>query len=271
MQDLTPNCTGGILWKNQCEADPFGSLRLKLCTRAQKMAVIDLSNPANLVSELFDPDEEVRKQFANRFSAQSLQFSEILAPAFARFSKLSSECHKTTQDALTCGFVHGVLDDLVTSTKLLLTGKLTASGNLFRQAIEGICMATMCSHSDTLCIGDREHSYWKLVETEDKMAEGHRAPTQLLKNYERLGVMENGAEQLKAIVSTYNKHSHAGVVAMACRMELRGEGMIFIGGHFDEGKIAAYEAELFHRIELAKQTVQMIDVLREKLRHQHAI
>ena len=38
-----------------------------------------------------------------------------------------------------------------------------------------------------------------------------------------------------------------------------------------EGKIAAYEAELFHRIELAKQTVQMIDVLREKLRHQHAI
>jgi hypothetical protein len=28
MQDLTPNCTGGILWKNQCEADPFGYIKL---------------------------------------------------------------------------------------------------------------------------------------------------------------------------------------------------------------------------------------------------
>ncbi|MBN3783257.1 hypothetical protein G3O06_37920 [Burkholderia sp. Ac-20345] len=41
--------------------------------------------------------------------------------------------------------VSGVLDDIVISTKLLLSGKGTAAGNLMRQAIEGVAMSLLCS------------------------------------------------------------------------------------------------------------------------------
>ncbi|MGY6235946.1 hypothetical protein [Burkholderia ambifaria] len=43
------------------------------------------------------------------------------------------------------GFVHGVFDNIVVSTKLLLAGKAAASGNIARQAIEGLAMAVLCS------------------------------------------------------------------------------------------------------------------------------
>ncbi|MFM0223093.1 hypothetical protein [Paraburkholderia dipogonis] len=44
----------------------------------------------------------------------------------------------TRRTALVAAFVFGVLDDLVVSTKLLLTGKLPAAGNLMRQVVEGV-------------------------------------------------------------------------------------------------------------------------------------
>lgn len=223
--------------------------------------VLDFSKPAVVVGELFDCDEAVRKQFQDRFSAQAVSFSEAIAPAFARFQRFSEEGKYCEQTALVCAFVHGILDDLVTSMKLLLTGKLSASGNLFRQAIEGICMAIMCSYQDKLSIGDQECNYWEMVRARAKEVEGHLATRQIVKNWDRLGMNRRGAEQLKETVAKYHQHSHAGILPMAYRMELGPNGLIYIGGHFDEAKVDGYDAELKQRIELAKLTVQMIDTV----------
>ena len=137
-----------------------------------KVPILDLSKPEVVIHELFDADENVREQFKQHFSSQIINFSEAISPAFSRFPNFSEDGKHCLQTALVCGFVHGVLDDLVTSVKLLLTGKLTASGNLFRQAIEGICMAVMCSHQSTLSIGDKECIYWDLVKLQAKEVEG---------------------------------------------------------------------------------------------------
>ncbi|HBU28904.1 MAG TPA: hypothetical protein DEB56_03910 [Thiobacillus sp.] len=221
--------------------------------------VVDFSKPDAVIHELFDPDDRVRTQFKNRFSEQAIMFSEAIAPAFARFPNFSDDGQHCIQTALVCGFVHGVLDDLVTSMKLLLTGKVTVAGNLFRQAIEGICMATMCGYQGTLLIGEKDCDYWELVAKNAKEAEGHLAAKQLAKNWNRLGLNFEAAEQLKGTLSLYNKHSHAGTVAMAYRMELGPNGLIYIGGHFDEAKVEGYVAEFLQRVELAKIVVQVID------------
>lgn len=223
--------------------------------------VFDFSKPEVVIHELFDSDESVRTQFKNKFAPQAIAFSEAIAPAFGRFPKLSEDGQHSVQTALICGFVHGVLDDLVTSMKLLLTGKLTSSGNLFRQAIEGVCMAVMCSHQGPLHIGGKESIYWKLVESQAKEIEGNLAARQFLKNWDRLGVDLEGAQQLKTTLEAYHQHSHAGVMAMAYRMELSPNGVIYIGGHFDEAKVNGYQAELLQRIELAKLAVQTIDAV----------
>ncbi|MYM85515.1 hypothetical protein GTP44_26760 [Duganella sp. FT50W] len=228
--------------------------------------ILDFSRAEVVINELFDPDEYVRTEFRTRFSGQAVAFAEAISPAFARFPQFSDDGQHCVQTALVCGFVHGILDDLVTSMKLLLTGKLTASGNLLRQAIEGVCMAVMCAYQGTLSIGDKECNYWKMVEEQAKEAEGNFAARQFVKNFERLGLNMEGAEQLKSTIAMYHQHSHAGVVAMAYRMELGPNGVIYIGGHFDEAKIDGYLAELEQRIGVAKLTVQLIDFLWPSIR-----
>lgn len=227
---------------------------------------LDLSSPTVVLNELFDPDESVRKHFQNHFSSQAIEFSEAISPAFARFPEFSKEGQHCVQAALVCGFVHGVLDDLVTSMKLLLTGKLTASGNLFRQAIEGVCMAVMCAYQGSLSIEGKECIYWQMIENAAKEVEGNRAARQFVNNWDRLSLNLEGAKQLKDTLETYHQFSHAGILAMACRMELGSNGAIYIGGHFDEEKIESYEAEFRQRIELAKLTVQTIDAVWPKIR-----
>lgn len=48
---------------------------------------------------------------------------------------------------------------------------------------------------------------------------------------------------------------------MAYRMELGPNGIIYIGGHFDEAKADGYAIELDQRIGLAKLAVQAIDFM----------
>jgi len=227
---------------------------------------VDFSKPDALIHELFDPDESVRTQFKNRFSGQAIEFSEAIAPAFARFPKFSEDGQYCIQTALACGFIHGVLDDSVTSIKLLLTGKVTAAGNLFRQAIEGICMAIMCGYQGRLLIGGKECDYWDLVANHAKEVEGNLAAKQLAKNWDKLGLNLEGAEQLKSTLGLYNKHSHAGIVAMAYRMELGPNGVIYIGGHFDDAKVEGYAVEFRERVELAKLVVKVMDYLWPNIR-----
>ncbi|MDB5992676.1 MAG: hypothetical protein JWQ10_4079 [Herbaspirillum sp.] len=122
-------------------------------------------------------------------------------------------------------------------------------------------MALMASYQGTLAIGDKECSYWAMVEGGAKDVEGHLAARQLVKNWDRLGLNLQGAEQLKTTLNVYHQHSHAGIVAMAYRMELGPNGVIYIGGHFDEAKAEGYSAELNQRIELAKLVTQTIDAI----------
>lgn len=222
---------------------------------------IDLRDPKAIIREIFDPDESVRKQFQAHYSKHVIAFCEALAPAFARFRKMADEVYSTKQAVLVCAFIHGILDDLVTSVKLLTTGKQTASGNLFRQAVEGIFMAVMSAHRGLLVIGEKECCYWELVYAQAKEVEGHLAARQFAKNWDRLGLNKDAAEQWQITAKNYHQHSHAGPLAMACRMEMAPGGAWYIGGHFDEAKTEGYEQEFRQRIELAKLTVQTIDAV----------
>lgn len=222
---------------------------------------VDFRDPMAIVKEIFDSDESVRRQFQDRYAKQVVEFCEVLAPAFARFGKMADEIYTGKQAVLVCAFIHGILDDLVTSVKLLTTGKQTASGNLFRQSVEGIFMAVMSAHRGLLEIGKKECAYWELVYAQAKEVEGNLAARQFANNWDRLGLNKDAAEQWKTALEKYHQHSHAGPLAIACRMELAPGGAWYIGGHFDEAKTDAYTQEFRQRIELAKLTVQTIDAV----------
>lgn len=174
----------------------------------------NFTKPEHLVREIFDSDEEVKKQFENKFSGEILKFAEAISGTFARYDKLVKSPQESVQTGLFLAFLHGVLDELVTSMKLFVSGKMGASGNLVRQTLEGICMAILCSETKPLKLQKDETVYWKLVEAEDQRSEGHRASYILEANYDKLGVLQDGARQLKDTIKTYHQASHAGRLAI---------------------------------------------------------
>lgn len=225
----------------------------------------NLSSSAGVLFEIFDADQDIREKFQNAVAVDAQAFAEAFAPAFdlfARFQDLAGGVN--VQRALVVALVHGVLDDSLTSVKLLLGGKLSASGNLARQAAEGICMAVMTAHPSELTFKSGKFHYWKLIVDDSSLAEGHKAPHQLLANAEAVGLAPWAAEQLKRNVAIHHASSHAGRFAMASRMDLKGE-MIYFGGHFDEDKIDAYRLELKNRVTLCRWAMEVMQDLGPKL------
>lgn len=214
-----------------------------------------------LIQEFFDSNEAIKAQFRQTISDLLVQYAEALAPAFKRFHSFAEECGHNVQTGLVGAFVHGVLDDLVISVKLLVMGKLGPSGNAYRQALEGVCMAAMCAYGGTLLVGEKEHNYWQLVVDDDKAARGDLVARQFLRNAERLGLNSDGAKQLQESLAAHHDHSHAGRLALANRMELGPNGMIYFGGHFDPAKIEAYRLEMKQRIIGAKWLVELLHAL----------
>ena len=225
------------------------------------MGECTLRKSEGVLAELYEADEPVRVKFQNTIAESTVKFSQQFAPAYCMFENFYRDCDGTIQRGLVGGLMHGVLDDLLTSVKLLLSGKLSASGNLARQSMEGICMAIMSAHEGPLQFKQTEAIYWKLLNDEDKRSEGNMAPWQLLANFERLGLNENGTAQLKKMIETHHPHSHAGRLAMANRIDLSPGGQMYFGGHFDEAKLVAYQAEMAQRISICRWADETLQTL----------
>ena len=176
----------------------------------------DLSSAKGVLFEIFDPDQDIREKFQNAVAVDAQAFAEAFAPAFELFARFQHLAGRNVQRSLVIALVHGVLDDSLTSVKLLLSGKLSASGNLARQAAEGICMAIMTAHPFELNFKGGKFHYWKLIADKSSLGEGQKAPHQLLANAEAFGLAEGAAEQLRrwnGRIAQFKDHPvHDGIV-----------------------------------------------------------
>lgn len=220
---------------------------------------IDLTKADQVIKELFDDDRWVKDEFANHLAADFTELAERLAACFAALPALNDAANKaqTEQTALAAGFAFGVLDDLLVSTKLLLTGKLMAAGNVMRQAVEGVAVAVLCSTNDLLVIDKKNGKpisarYWEKLVAGDKRTYGHKAVTQLGWNYVTLGMSADAVERLRRSKDHYNAFSHPGPLGIASRVSLGTVGQAYAGGHFDIDKLEGYRAELRERIGLCR-------------------
>lgn len=211
--------------------------------------------------ELFADEDWVKDQFAQHVGQAVLELCEALAACFRLVPSLNDAANRsgTTRAAFVAGFVFGVLDDILISTKLLLTGKLPASGNVMRQVVEGIAMSILCSADRPVIVRQatkRKHAvmalYWERLERDDSCTQGHLAMSQLEWNAAALGVNAVAVERLRAAKTHYNIFSHCGKVTIASRMALEQVGTAYVGGHFDLAKLDGYRNELDQRIGLCR-------------------
>lgn len=232
---------------------------------------IDLTNPEGVVKEIFDDDHWVKDEFSKYCAEEILEFGKVLAHSFVKFPQLDALTKNDEQAAFVAGFIHGIFDDLLTSMKLLVTGKLMASGNLMRQAIEGMAVALLCSSRNLILIPAQKKKpptmvvYWKLVKEDDKRVESNKSLRHLDLNCDNLGITRIGVQELAKARTMYHKFSHPGMMGIALRMSLGEVGPIFVGGGFDEAKLPGYKREIKERIELCRTLPSLIDLLMGKL------
>ncbi|EDT03470.1 conserved hypothetical protein [Burkholderia ambifaria IOP40-10] len=233
--------------------------------------VVDYATPDGAWYLLEHDDYFVRERFVDALEPQLDDMSNALAACFKRVRPILDAARAVRADRteLLKLFVLGGLDDLVVSSKLLLAGKLAASGNVARQAIEGIAMAMLCSTDHLLVIQqDRKKGavrayYWRKLMKQDSRVQGQHAVRQLRWNVELLGASPAWIDSLEAGQKRFNCMSHAGIEAIMSRTTMveHGQAAVEFGGQFDSSKEPLYRVELVYRIELCRQLAQVMDHL----------
>lgn len=240
---------------------------------------VDLTKPECIVLEIFDDDKWVKDRFSAQFSAELLEFAEAIAGAFKRYPELESLIQGHDEQALYVhAFVHGIFDDLITSTKLLVTGKMIASGNLMRQTLEGIAIAILCSYRGLLLIPDNKSKkqqtipvkYWELVKANDRRVVANKSLAHLNLNYSSLGVAVGAIDEFKRAIKIYNLASHPSLFSLVARINAtEKEVMQFVGGVFNDEMIPVYRHEIVSRTNLCKILPSVIGLTISHLKSSH--
>jgi hypothetical protein len=221
---------------------------------------LNLADRAVVRNELIGSDQAVRDDFVRHLGPELDKLAAALALAFKEVDPLIAAVgHLGTERAkLVASFAVGVLDDIVVATKLLLAGKLSAAGNLMRQAIEGVAMATLCVADRPLTIVKKRSGrsivglYWKKLDEGHQDTGAHRALDQLAWNASAIGVEVEAVAQLCTARKHYNAYSHPGPTAVAFRTPWSGAGRPLIGGHFDAQKLDFSREEMTVRTALSE-------------------
>ena len=125
--------------------------------------------------------------------------------------------------------------------KLLLSGNTVASGNLFRQVLETIAVALLCSGK---ALGVLDRFVNDKYSTNDAIRD-------VLRNVDRLELKEDGVKALQNGQKFYHKYSHVTKLTIGVAESFAGEG-IYVGASFDEGKMDFYAKEVAGRLGLAR-------------------
>ncbi|MBO1859101.1 hypothetical protein J4G52_36700 [Burkholderia cenocepacia] len=238
-----------------------------------------LTDPQIVLQELLDADEGVRDAFARALQPELSPLAAALAECYARWRPIrdAATVLPAPRTDLLNAFVFGALDDLIVSAKLLLAGKAAASGNVFRQAIEGVAMAVLCSTDEELVLnvrpkqGDVRGCYWERVMAGgDRLVEGQRAVQQLAWNAGALRLPSGWIDWLTEAQKLFSGVSHASVVTMSLRTNLHSPETISFGAHFDPEKVWWYRASLVHRRLLARELAEVMPYLLATMRRAEA-
>jgi hypothetical protein len=226
---------------------------------------INPARPDEIVKELFHDNSDVLNEFSSQFSKELLEFAEVFSEAYKKHLELNHLIKNTEnkQKAYVSGFTYLLLDNLLTSVKLFIMGYAIPSGNLMRQVIESVALATLCSLKDKIRISTKQnkkkdiHFYTSFINHKSE-AKSFLALKYLEANYDNLGINKDAINVLKKSRIFYHGYSHPGEFSLASTMSLGKPGKVFIGASFDHAKMEAYKKELLHRINFCKTLPNLI-------------
>ena len=205
-----------------------------------------------ILKELTEEDIEVRGEFLKLFRAEVIKFSEAMAEAFLNWRTHDVGAEKNDKHAYISALVYTSIHLHILSMKLYISGYSVAAGNLFRQVVETIALALLCSGKDLNIIE-------KFI---NKKYSTRKSVQDLIRHADKLGLNKDSVKDLKNAVSFYHKFSHINLLTIASGMSFSKQSL-FVGSSFDQGKIESYKKEVNGRINLALVFSNFIDGVKE--------
>jgi len=194
-----------------------------------------------IYKELTSSDSEVRAEYLALFEADVKAFAEEMAHAILVWRSLDAEVKGDEKRAYVSALVCAAYTMHILSFKLFLSGSIVAAGNVFRQVLESIALALLCSGKD-LGVLDR---FMK-----DQYS-ANDAVRDVLRHRKTLQLNEDGLQVLRSSQDFYHKYSHITRLTLATIVSFSEDGT-YVGSSFDNGKIDAYRKEVAGRVGLAK-------------------
>jgi len=203
---------------------------------------------AAIEKELTSDDAEVRAEFLKRFSPEIERFAEAMAKAIVNWRSLDDGVKGDDKRAYVSAWVYTAAMLHILSMKLLLSGHLVAAGNLYRQVVETMALALVCSGKELNVL--------------DRFVEGkystNDAVNDMIRHAEKLSVNRDTVKVLETVQKFNHKYSHPSVMTIASGMAFGNKGL-YIGASFDEEKIEAYSKEVGSRRSCAEIFSNFID------------
>lgn len=202
-----------------------------------------------ILKELTSDDSEVRSDYLKLFEADAKTFADAMAQAFMKWRTFDNEVNGNEKRAHVSALVYTAITLHILSLKLFLSGQTVAAGNLFRQVIESIALALLCSGKD-LDVLKRF--------MQDKYS-STAAVRDVLRHDKKLSLKGDALEALKNSQEFYHKYSHVTKMTIATGMSFSEKGGLYVGASYDKGKVEAYTKEVKGRLSLAKVFPNFID------------
>jgi hypothetical protein len=191
--------------------------------------------------ELTSDDAEVRAEYLKAFHSDVEKFSDAMAKAVLAWRRLDAIVKGDERRAHVSALVYAAFTLHILSFKLFLSGHIVAAGNQFRQVVETIALALLCSSKDldvlTRFMADRYST--------------HDAVTHVLRHAKQLGLKADALQALKSAQEFYHRYSHITRLTLATTISFSEDGT-YVGASFDQGKIEAYRKEVNGRVGLAR-------------------
>lgn len=162
-----------------------------------------------------------------------------MSHAFLEWRELDGQLAGDVRKGYVSAIVYCALSLHVASMKLFLSGYIIPAGNLQRQAIETIALASLTSANQ---LGVLDHFVEGKYST-------NRAIKDALRHYKKLRLNAEGVRVLRQLQQFYHNYSHPSRLTIAHHST--SEGFLSFGTSFDERKLAAYRKEVAARVSLA--------------------
>jgi len=210
------------------------------------MNIVDPTKIDELFLDIFLHNKGCIENFKNDFSKEIYEICEYMSISFKIYQKFEESPNQTEQYLLLKAHIFSLVEALYTSTKLLISGFLSPSGNLFRIALETLSVSILLANPHDVLIPNKKEpvrrNFFKSYENKEKWTKSHLALNILKTNKSEIGITEQALSLLEEAKTHYNKHSH--ISFLYIRNNIIDSNRLRFGGGYEKSQHTIFFEEL---------------------------